>query len=216
MLPPMAGAPAAKRAAVVAAARTIFAEQGFGPARVGDIADRAGVAKGTVYMHFATKEDLLLEAVLADLGERRARAEALLGAGGAWGLAMPAGGAGADPAAALRRITATLLAEMPAGAGTGVRLLVDLWTASRERPELLAKAQARMAEIEGQWEGVVAYLIGAGQAAGRFRAGDPRIIARWLTATIDGACWQAPFRTDHDPIRFAADTADALVALIAV
>ena len=44
----------------MAAAREVFAERGFAGTRMGDLADAAGVAHGTVYTYFDTKEDVLL------------------------------------------------------------------------------------------------------------------------------------------------------------
>ncbi|MCB9777787.1 MAG: TetR/AcrR family transcriptional regulator [Alphaproteobacteria bacterium] len=49
-----------KRSRIVEAAVQIFAEKGFRQARVSDIARRAGVADGTIYLYFKNKEDLLL------------------------------------------------------------------------------------------------------------------------------------------------------------
>lgn len=46
------------RAALRAAARECFAEQGYAGTQIGDIARRAGVAHGTFYVHFKTKEQL--------------------------------------------------------------------------------------------------------------------------------------------------------------
>jgi AcrR family transcriptional regulator len=50
----------ATRDKVVSGARQAFEQRGFAAARVGDIADAAGVAHGTVYTYFDTKEDVLL------------------------------------------------------------------------------------------------------------------------------------------------------------
>ncbi|MFW6237061.1 MAG: TetR/AcrR family transcriptional regulator, partial [Desulfosudaceae bacterium] len=44
---------------ILAAANVEFADKGFYRTVVSDIADRAGVGKGTVYRHFGNKEDLL-------------------------------------------------------------------------------------------------------------------------------------------------------------
>ncbi len=43
---------------IVAAALEIFSERGFAAARLDDIAQRAGVSKGAIYLYFATKEDI--------------------------------------------------------------------------------------------------------------------------------------------------------------
>jgi AcrR family transcriptional regulator len=42
------------------AAEDVFAEKGFTPATLDDIASAAGYTKGAIYKHFATKEDLFL------------------------------------------------------------------------------------------------------------------------------------------------------------
>jgi len=42
----------------VAAACAVFAEKGFHEAKISDITDRAGVAKGTFYLYFKSKEQL--------------------------------------------------------------------------------------------------------------------------------------------------------------
>jgi DNA-binding transcriptional regulator YbjK len=55
--------PEAKRAAILAAARAVFAEYGYEKATIREIAGRAGVTHGLVVLHFATKEKLFLAAV---------------------------------------------------------------------------------------------------------------------------------------------------------
>ena len=42
----------ARRQAILEAALSVFAEQGFDAARLDDVAARAGVAKGTLYLYF--------------------------------------------------------------------------------------------------------------------------------------------------------------------
>lgn len=43
---------------LIAAALELFVEQGFAATRIDDVARRAGVAKGTAYLYFSTKEEL--------------------------------------------------------------------------------------------------------------------------------------------------------------
>ncbi len=57
---------ARNRESLLAAAEQEFAERGLS-ASVADIARRAGVAKGTVFRHFATKEDLIASIVCAHI-----------------------------------------------------------------------------------------------------------------------------------------------------
>jgi AcrR family transcriptional regulator len=49
------------RERLLAAARELIEEGGYGAASVAQVAERAGVAAGTLYRHFASKEDLFVE-----------------------------------------------------------------------------------------------------------------------------------------------------------
>jgi TetR/AcrR family transcriptional regulator, fatty acid metabolism regulator protein len=48
---------------ILDAAVAVFAEKGFFSSRVADIADRADVADGTVYLYFKSKEEILMTAI---------------------------------------------------------------------------------------------------------------------------------------------------------
>ncbi|MEH2509838.1 AcrR family transcriptional regulator [Nitrobacteraceae bacterium AZCC 1564] len=52
-----------RREAIVAAALEEFTARGFAATRLDDVAKRAGVAKGTIYLHFKDKEALFQELV---------------------------------------------------------------------------------------------------------------------------------------------------------
>ena len=52
-----------RRQAIIEAAFDTFIEQGFAATRLDDVAKRAGVAKGTIYLHFKDKQALFEELV---------------------------------------------------------------------------------------------------------------------------------------------------------
>src|SRR5213082_2828701 len=54
---------AERRAAIIEAALDEFVARGFTATRLDDIAKRAGVAKGTIYLHFKDKEALFQELI---------------------------------------------------------------------------------------------------------------------------------------------------------
>lgn len=54
---------AARREAILAAALDEFSLRGFEAARLDDVAKRAGVAKGTIYLYFRDKESLFQELI---------------------------------------------------------------------------------------------------------------------------------------------------------
>ncbi|PWE57353.1 TetR/AcrR family transcriptional regulator [Metarhizobium album] len=67
--------PEQRKREILDAAFAVFTERGFAATRIEDIAARAGIAKGTVYLHFADKEALftglvagLASPVLAEIG----------------------------------------------------------------------------------------------------------------------------------------------------
>src|SRR5205085_7214819 len=57
-----------KRERILSAAERIFARHGFFSAKVSDVAKEAGIADGTIYLYFKSKDDLLIS-----LFERRMR-----------------------------------------------------------------------------------------------------------------------------------------------
>src|SRR5499433_915999 len=52
-----------RTAAILEAARKVFANEGFSRATVDDIASAAGVAKGTVYLYYESKRDIYFAAL---------------------------------------------------------------------------------------------------------------------------------------------------------
>ena len=66
-----------RRRRILDAATGLFLRAAYDAVQMDDIARAAGVAKPTVYRHFATKEALFLEALAAVLGELRAKAAVL-------------------------------------------------------------------------------------------------------------------------------------------
>jgi AcrR family transcriptional regulator len=57
------------RRRLIAAGQKLFARRGFARTRATDISREAGVAVGTLYVHFADKEDLLREILFEGFGE---------------------------------------------------------------------------------------------------------------------------------------------------
>src|SRR5262249_62066904 len=66
----------ARPAEILDAALDCFAERGFAATRMDDVAARAGVTKGTVYLYFETKEELFKALVRSELLPNVERLEA--------------------------------------------------------------------------------------------------------------------------------------------
>lgn len=58
-----------KRRQIVVAARNLFTERDFFSVKMEDVAAKAGVAKGTLYLYFGTKEELFLAVAESELAD---------------------------------------------------------------------------------------------------------------------------------------------------
>lgn len=70
--------PEQRREDILLAARKVFAEQGFRCAEVQQIADRAGIGKGTIYRFYTTKDELFQAAVDAAMQRLTGKVDAAL------------------------------------------------------------------------------------------------------------------------------------------
>jgi AcrR family transcriptional regulator len=63
---------------LLAAALELFVERGYAATRLDDVASRAGVTKGTLYLYFPSKEDLFFAMVRENLLPVLDEAQALI------------------------------------------------------------------------------------------------------------------------------------------
>ena len=152
---------------IVQAALAVFAEKGFAAARLEEIARRAGVSKGAVYLYFETKEDIFRavvgQAIAPNVGAFKAMAAAHPG----------------PLADLLRGVTghvANVVSHTPLG---GVLKMVV--GEARNFPEL---ARVWHDELVSQALGAMAGAIAAAQARGEVKPGDPRIYALQLVSPL--------------------------------
>ncbi|WP_337186022.1 TetR/AcrR family transcriptional regulator [Phenylobacterium sp.] len=162
---------------IVAAALEIFAEKGFAAARLDDIARRAGVSKGAVYLYFETKEDVFRAVVERAIAPNLGALRAILGA-------HP------GPFPDLIRQLLGVLVSVAGGTSLGGVLKMVVGEA-RNFPEL---ARIWHDELVAQALGAATEAIAAAQLRGEVRAGDPRAYALQLVAPILlGVLWRETF-----------------------
>jgi len=142
-------AAADKREAILRAATRVFAQRGFFNAQVADIARAAGVAAGTVYLYFRSKDDLLVslfERTMKDaIAEGRA---ALHGA--------------ADPRERLSRIARLHLERLGRDRDLAIVFQVEL----RQSTKFMERFSSSYLR---EYLGIIREAVEAGQAAGLFR-----------------------------------------------
>lgn len=143
---------------ICAAALAVFAEKGFAAARLEEIASRAGVSKGTLYLYFEDKEQLF-RAVVRDTvaPEIDSVREAVMAAN--------------MPFAQLVRLFLGRFAEVTTRAPIGAVAKMVIGE-SRNFPEL---AKVWHDQVAGRAIAMLTMLIERAQAKGEVRAGDPRL-----------------------------------------
>ena len=183
---------AGTRAALIDAARALWAERGYAAVGTPEIAAAAGVTRGAMYHQFADKAALFLAvagAVEADLTRRLGEAVAASGA--------------RDPAAALRAATD---AWLELSQESDVRQLILL-----DAPVVLGWAGYRDLALE-HGLGLTEQLLDAAIAAGQLRRQPTRALAHVLIGALDeGAMLIA---TAEDPAAAREDTRDVLHGLL--
>ncbi len=142
---------------IVAAALEVFVERGYAAARLEEVARRAGVTKGTIYLYFPGKAALFKAVVRQSLVLNIERAEAALAAHE---------GSAAD---GLRQLLRTAWRTVGETKLSGIPKLIIAEAANF--PEL---ARFYWTEVAGRALGVIGSLIERGIARGEFRRVDPR------------------------------------------
>lgn len=161
-----------KRQAILDAAFTVFARQGYAQAGVDVIAAEAGVAKATVYNHFGDKETLLRQAITAQadraLARNMATLERLTDDGG-------------ELCATLEEVGHSLLRCYCDDSSWALRRL--LAAELNQFPDLLDIVQGRAADRVSQ---ALADRLARLMLAGRLRAADPAQAAEQFGALLTG------------------------------
>jgi AcrR family transcriptional regulator len=137
------------------AALALFVEKGFSATRTEEVAARAGVSKGTLYLYFQSKEDLLKAVIRDNLADRIAAGAELV--------ARHQGSA----AALLQTLMVDWWTQLYDSPAAGVFKLVV--TEARNFPEI-AEFYAR--EVAEPAEQVLHAIVARGVATGEFRPVD--------------------------------------------
>jgi AcrR family transcriptional regulator len=152
--------PADRPAEILSAALEVFAERGFQAARLEEVARRAGVSKGALYLYFETKADLFRAVVTDAISPNIAHVKGLASAPVPFEQAVRMGvGMLAAKVVTDRRITGV------------VKLVI---AESRNHPELATIWHETVVDPGVQ---LLSGLIAAAQARGEVRPGDPRLFA---------------------------------------
>jgi TetR/AcrR family fatty acid metabolism transcriptional regulator len=155
-----------KRDAILRAATQVFARRGYFQSQVADVARAAGVAAGTVYLYFRSKDELLVSIFERTMKETLAEGQATIGAV-------------TDARERLRRIARLHLERMGADRDLAVVFQVEL----RQSTKFMERFSSTYLR---EYLGIIRDTIAAGQASGVFRKDfNPTIAAKALFGALD-------------------------------
>jgi len=149
----------ARPSEIIEAAIVIFSERGFGATKLEDVARRAGVSKGTLFVYFQSKEELFRSVAQTALSTHLEKLRHV----------------STDLDQSLEKLVPTVLALLARLGDTGVPAIVRLLVAeSRTFPDL---ARVWHDEVVSKVLGLLTAAIRRAQARSEIRPGDPQLYA---------------------------------------
>jgi AcrR family transcriptional regulator len=162
---------------IVDAALAVFAAKGFAAARLDEIASRAGVSKGALYLYFETKEDIFRAVVDQAIAPNIQAIRAMIAA-------HP--GPFPDLLRLFGQRVGTLIDTLPVGGV--IKMVIG---EARNFPEI---ARVWHDNLVAHALGAMTDAIRAAQARGEVRAGDPRTFAvQVISPMLVGVIWRETF-----------------------
>lgn len=152
---------------ITASALELFVERGYASTRLEDVAARAGVSKGTVYLYFAGKEELFKAVVREGIASAIADARELIEHYQGSSISL------------LHAVARSFLERVIATRFSGIPKLVI--AEARNFPEI---AKFYLTEVAEPGQQALARIVERGIARGEFRAVNPREIAMLLVAPL--------------------------------
>ncbi|MGH6945283.1 MAG: TetR/AcrR family transcriptional regulator [Geminicoccaceae bacterium] len=158
---------------ILAAALESFAERGFAATRLEDVAARAGISKGTLYLYFKSKEELFKAVVRETLVPNLARIESL------------AAGFEGPSALLLERLLLTVTGVIGSRLGAIPKLVI---AEAGNFPDL---ARFYLDEVVHRGLGLIGRILRRGIARGEFRAVDvDHVVFCVIAPVLIAALWK--------------------------
>jgi AcrR family transcriptional regulator len=171
---------------ILAAARRLMAEQGVDALTMDEIAQAAGVAKGTLYLYFQSKDELI-QALLSQVGEAIAQdLEAILAQS-------------EPPPAKLRQMAMVLLQSVERESALFPVYLRELVRSkSGRRPP-----SSLLQELEDRIVALITRMFAEGMAQGQFLPADPRLMTFLLKGLVRAVGYYQMTRGQEDVVQEA-------------
>ena len=184
------------RERIVELAATVFSERGFFGSSMTDLLNATGLQKGGLYNHFASKEQLALEAFdWAVRSVERRYERALDGVPGA-----------VDRLLAIVEVIRGLVEDKALPGGC------PILTTAIEADDTMPALRDRARDAMTRWQKLIGSTVKAGVASGELRPdADPYAVATVVTATLEGAVFLSKLYDDPVHMHRAVDHVETYV-----
>ena len=171
------GRTAQRRREILAAAEKVFSARGYAAARVDDVAAEAGLAKGSLYNYFRSKQELFTQVFYEAIAPDEADVDRILSAD------LPAG-------EKLESVLDTWGRRLEYFTHIG-GLMLEFW-ATAARQDASGQLAGVFRDLYARSRERIGRIVAEGVASGEFsRDVAPRLAASLIVAMVDGICVQS-------------------------
>jgi TetR/AcrR family fatty acid metabolism transcriptional regulator len=166
-----------KQLQIIYAALQVFAQKGIGNTRMIEIAEKAGIGKGTIYEYFRSKEEIFLAAFRQHVTEYNSNLEILLNQYH-------------DPQEKLRILIKHILPDFLDNSGEFAGIMMDVWAEGiRNKDEKILQA-INLKQIYTQYRNQIAGILDQGVVQNIFKTIDTQALASVIIGALDGVMLQ--------------------------
>jgi AcrR family transcriptional regulator len=166
-----------KKNEILQAAMQVFAEKGVKSARIADIAQRAGVGKGTIYEYFRSRDEMFVggfNLLIEDL-ENRLQAE----------METPT-----DPESKLRSIMRVFFSSLRQLSAEMTAIFIDFWSEGIRTETTKGGGLIDLKQVYADVRKQLQQVLSDGIMAGQFREVNTEVVASTMMAIVDGLLLQ--------------------------
>ncbi len=167
----------AKKQEILKAAMRVFAQNGVVKTKMADIADAAGIGKGTIYEYFRSKEDIFAEAYTHIFQGTEEKIGAVLQSNQA-------------PEEKLKALMTVTVESFFSDGGEFAGIMMSFWSEGiRNKNERIIEI-INLEEIYSEYRGMISEILQEGMEKGIFRKMDTFMTASVLIGAMDGILLQ--------------------------
>jgi len=167
----------AKKINIVHAAAKVFAEKGVVKTKMIDIAEEAGIGKGTIYEYYRSKEEIFADTfrLLFDHMEIKL-AEAI--------------GNTTDPIVKLKALIQVSYKEFLVHSGDLVGIMMDFWAEGIRTKSTDVISLVNLEQMYSEYKMLIADILYEGMSQGIFKQVDANSVAAIIVGAMDGVMLQ--------------------------